>query len=78
MAALICRYFAKGMCRYAQTCRFSHQQVLPKQQEIPREEQKEKPPFQLEIRFPEGNENCYFSFIFFFVCFALLLIILVV
>lgn len=50
-----CRYFAKGMCRYAQTCRFSHQQIVPKQ-EVPKEEEKEKPPFQLEIRFPEGSQ----------------------
>ncbi|KAJ4436719.1 hypothetical protein ANN_16851 [Periplaneta americana] len=52
-----CRFFAKGSCKYAQTCRFSHQPVqtpvvVPKE-----EKEKEKPPFQLEIRFPEGS--CY-------------------
>ncbi|KAJ9592058.1 hypothetical protein L9F63_001397, partial [Diploptera punctata] len=45
-----CRYFAKGMCKYAQTCRFSHQQIIPNRQ-IPKEEEREKPPFQMPIIF---------------------------
>ncbi|GFG32216.1 hypothetical protein Cfor_02033 [Coptotermes formosanus] len=50
-----CRFFAKGICKYAQTCRFSHQPIV-KQQVLPKEEEKsEKPLFQLEIRFPEGS-----------------------
>lgn len=51
----ICRFFAKGVCRYAQTCRFSHQPIV-KRHVVPKDEKNtEKPLFQLEIRFPEGS-----------------------
>ncbi|XP_008555927.1 putative ATP-dependent RNA helicase DHX57 [Microplitis demolitor] len=52
----VCRLFVSGKCRFADRCKFLHQQPEQKKIETAVKEDSE---FILEIRFPEGNKYPY-------------------
>ncbi|CAD6234094.1 GSCOCG00007546001-RA-CDS [Cotesia congregata] len=52
----LCRLFLSGKCRFADRCKFLHQQPEPKQDKVAVKDNSE---YCLEIRFPEANKYPY-------------------